>query len=109
MRWLALIVLLLGCNVPSAPVSPEPQRSQVTLVVFYATWCGPCQRAKPFIAQIEAAGVKVVLYNIDKDRGAVEKHHVTTVPTFLLMRDDQFVLRTNSIQVVLQAIHAAKE
>ena len=84
---LAVIVGAIGCQsgVPeqprhiAAPLSPSRPDActRPKLIVFYATWCGPCQRAKPFVTQIEAAGVEVVRYDIDAQPEMVRKYKVS--------------------------------
>jgi thiol-disulfide isomerase/thioredoxin len=88
------------------PVKPSPAIPVViprpTLIVFFATWCNPCQRAKPAVDRLEAAGVHVVRYDIDQHLDLVQKYGVASVPTFFLVRsDDKIVERTQDIQVVL--------
>jgi len=44
---------------------------KVTLVNFWASWCGPCQREMPALktlqADLEARGFTVVAVNVDRD------------------------------------------
>ena len=97
-------------NVPKKPDQPKKPDAVVRLklVVFYATWCGPCQRAKPIVAQIEAAGVEVVRIDIDADSDMAEKYGVSSVPTFILYRNDQQIARTHDVQEILAAIPAQR-
>jgi thiol-disulfide isomerase/thioredoxin len=97
-------------NVPKRPDQPKKPDSVVRLklVVFYATWCIPCQQAKPTVAQIEATGVEVVRIDIDANSDLVEKYNVSGVPTFILYRDDQQIARTHDVQDILAALPAQR-
>jgi thiol-disulfide isomerase/thioredoxin len=127
LAWLFAVVLTVaafGCqaaqpsqpnppkqpNVPKKPDQPKKPDTVVRLklVVFYATWCSPCQRAKPIVAQIEAAGVEVVRIDIDADSGLVERYGIGSVPTFILYRDDRQIARTHDVQEILAAIPAQR-
>lgn len=62
------------------------------LVDFYATWCGPCKRLAPVLADLatEYAGrVKVVKVDVDRARRLAEQYRVTAVPTLLFVRAGQ--------------------
>jgi len=108
---LAVIVGAIGCQSgvseqPRHIAAPLPLRrpdacTRPKLIVFYATWCGPCQSAKPFVTQIEAAGVEVVRYDIDAQPEMARKYGVTSVPTFFICQCGKGDQRTQDIGEVL--------
>jgi thioredoxin 1 len=68
------------------------------LVDFSATWCGPCKKLEPIVAEIAgdyAGRIKVVKVDVDKAPGTAAKFGVMSVPTVLLFQGgtvkDQFV------------------
>ena len=95
-----LLVLIAGCETP-----PEQghqggcQRPKV--LAFTASWCGPCQRAKPALVQIRAAGVDVEIIDIDAHPDLARKYAVTEVPTFIVYVCGNEPVRTNDILVVV--------
>lgn len=64
----------------------------VTLVDFYADWCGPCRAIAPVIEELanELKGqVVVAKLDIDKAQKATSEFQVTSIPTIILFRDGQ--------------------
>lgn len=66
----------------------------VTLVDFYADWCGPCRMMNPVIeefAEKKKGEIKVGKLDIDASPDVTGKHNVTSVPTLILFRDGHSV------------------
>ena len=64
--------------------------SGAVLVDFSATWCGPCKKLEPLVAEIAgdyAGKLKVVKVDIDEARGTAAKHGVLSVPTMIFFHD----------------------
>jgi len=95
---------------PAPIVAPAPKPASKPalpqLAAFTATWCGPCQCAKPIVDQIEKAGLAdVVRVDIDKQPDTARQYQVSNVPTFILYRVGREVLRTHDIGKVKRALH----
>jgi len=103
----ATIVFLLTCGCdkqqPKKRCCPGPCPTTVQVVVFTASWCGPCQRAKPMLLQLQVAGVDVRIIDIDEQPELARKNGVTSVPTYFV-RTRYKSVRTNSIAEVLVLI-----
>ena len=70
--------------------------SGVTLVDFYADWCGPCKRMLPIVNSVaETLGdsVRVVKVNIDQSPMLSQRFGIKSIPTFALVKDGQVVSR----------------
>jgi thioredoxin 1 len=71
----------------------EIVKSKLPVVVdVYATWCGPCQYMTPVIAELEkelGSKYKFVKINVDEARDLSIQYGVTSVPTFLFIKDNQ--------------------
>ena len=68
----------------------EVLNSDIPVIVdFWATWCGPCKKLGPIIAQIaeEKAGVvKVGKVNVDEQMALASKYNIMSIPTVILFK-----------------------
>jgi len=58
----------------------------------YATWCGPCQQMMPIIEELEkelGSKYKFAKLNIDEAREISIQYGVTSVPTFVFIKDGE--------------------
>ncbi len=58
----------------------------------YATWCGPCQQMAPIfdeLAQELEHKYKFAKLNVDEAREVSIKYGVTSVPTFIFIKDNK--------------------
>lgn len=60
------------------------------IVKFGATWCGPCRMLKPILEKV-AEEIDVYDVDVDKNQEAVVKYGVRSVPTVLIVKDNQIV------------------
>jgi thiol-disulfide isomerase/thioredoxin len=98
---IALLLMVAGCE-SLPPEQPHNQGcTRPKVIAFTASWCGPCQRAKPFLVQIEAAGVDVQVVDIDVDAASAAKYGITSVPTFFVYVCGKKAVRTQDIAVVV--------
>ena len=71
----------------------EVLKSDVPVLVdMFATWCGPCKRMAPVVAQLaeEYEGtVKVGKLDIDQNVDIVAQYKIMSVPTFLVIKDGE--------------------
>ena len=69
----------------------------VTLVDFFATWCGPCKMLTPVLEEVskEFEGrAKVVKVDVDELRDLAMEYHIASVPTVILFKDGKLVAQT---------------
>ncbi len=75
--------------------------SGVTLVDFWAPWCGPCRMQLGIVAETVPAlpaGVRIAKVNIDEARELAERFEVNGVPTWIVFRDGKPVGRAEGVQ-----------
>jgi thiol-disulfide isomerase/thioredoxin len=66
---------------------PAPVPGKVTLVYFWAAWCGPCKQVTPALEQMAAADAEIALRKIDLTDGGSEagwaeaaKYNISALP-----------------------------
>lgn len=85
--------------------------SGVTLVDFWASWCGPCRMQMPIIEETVAAlpdGVKIAKVNVDDASDLAQKFEVRGVPTWIVFKDGKELRRTSGVQSKEQLLKLAE-
>lgn len=85
-------------------------REQLTLVDFFATWCGPCKQMHPVLEQLKQElgdSIRIVKLDVDKNETLANAYRIQSVPTLMLFRSGQVVwrqsgaLRLNDLKSVI--------
>jgi len=66
--------------------------NDLTLVDFYATWCGPCKMLAPVLEQLK--DIDVIKVDAEEERELSYKFSISAVPTLILFKDKQEIART---------------
>ena len=72
----------------------------ITLVDFWATWCGPCRKLSPVIDELakEFEGkVKFVKIKADENTQTAQKYSISGVPSLLVFKNGEVVERMVNI------------
>ena len=60
---------------------------------FSAPWCGPCKMFGPTMDRVASQGIPVKKVNIDYEADASTKYGVRSIPTVILVENEQEVNR----------------
>lgn len=70
--------------------------SEVTVVDFWAPWCGPCRKLSPLldeIAQEFTGKIKVVKINTDENIKTAKEYSISGLPSVLIFKNGEAVER----------------
>ena len=68
--------------------------SGVSMVDFWAPWCGPCRMLSPIIDELAKEfdkKAKICKVNADEEQDLLAKYGVRSVPTILFIKDGEVV------------------
>ncbi len=87
-------------------------RNGVSVVDFWAEWCGPCRMVGPIIEELSNdydGKVLIGKVNVDENPEVSMKFGIRSIPTILILKDGQVVdkqVGATSKQVLLDKIEA---
>ena len=76
------------------------KEEKITLVDFWATWCGPCRKLSPVIEELanEFEGkVKFAKIKADENTQTAQKYSISGVPSLLVFKNGEVVERMVNI------------
>ena len=82
-------------TVTDADFETEVEKNdKLTVVDFWATWCGPCRMIAPILDQLAAdydGKVKVTKLDVDANIRTATKFNVRSIPMLLFFKDGKVV------------------
>jgi thioredoxin 1 len=68
--------------------------------VFYFTadWCGPCKKVRPIVEELTKDGYSFQIIDVDIEKELVKKFEISSVPTFILFKNEKSIKRISGAQ-----------
>ncbi|MFA5459656.1 MAG: thioredoxin [Bacilli bacterium] len=78
----------------------EFTKEGLTLVDFYADWCGPCKMLNPILEQFAHTNedVRIVKVNVDQFTNLAAQYKVMTIPTLILFKEGEPISTKSGFQ-----------
>lgn len=70
--------------------------SEVTVVDFWAPWCGPCRKLSPVLDEVSqefSNKIKVVKINTDENIKTAKEYSISGLPSILIFKNGEAVER----------------
>lgn len=63
----------------------------LTLVDFWATWCGPCRMVAPVVEEIAAEREDILVgkVNVDEEMALAVRFGIVSIPTLIVMKNGE--------------------
>ncbi|MBF0715310.1 thioredoxin [Gemelliphila palaticanis] len=67
------------------------KNDSVTLVDFWAPWCGPCKMLAPVLDELdsELTNIEFTKINVDEHQEAAGEYGVMSIPTLLVLKNGE--------------------
>ena len=78
------------------------EETEISLVKFSASWCGPCKRYAPNYESFAEKHPEIGCYSVDCDasKELAEEYHIMSIPVTLLFKNGDLVKQKQGILTV---------
>lgn len=85
--------------------------NKLTLVDFYATWCGPCQMLSPILEKIanENDSFDIAKVDVDENEKIAYEYKIMYVPTLLLFKEGKVLEKLDGFNEEHQILDKIKK
>lgn len=83
----------------------------VTLVDFFAEWCGPCKAMRPVLEQVKKElgdGVRIIKIDVDRNEPLSRRFNIASVPTLMIFRRGEMLWRGSGVRSAADLVAAIK-
>ena len=80
----------------------------LTVVDFWAPWCGPCKMMAPVMEKLEEQfgdRIKFVKMNVDGNQEIAQRYKVMRIPSLVLFRDGKAVEKVTGVYPEAKLAH----
>ena len=70
--------------------------SDLAVIDFYATWCGPCKMLAPILSEVEKETSDVAFFRVDVDQApdVSRRFGIMSIPTLVFLKNGEEVGRS---------------
>ena len=74
-------------------------KSEITVLDFYAGWCGPCKVYGPIVDKFsnDNPDIGVAKVNVDKNSELAAKYGIRSIPTTVLLQNGQLITKVPGV------------
>jgi thioredoxin 1 len=88
-------------NVTDSTVDAVVNQKGITIIDFWAEWCGPCRTYGPILEEFanenSREDLRVTKMNIDDNVATAAKHGIRSIPTTIIFKDGQIITKVPGI------------
>jgi thioredoxin 1 len=76
------------------------KEKEITIVDFWAPWCGPCKTLGPIIDELSDNNkdVSVGKLNIDENGQTAAAYGIRSIPTIIVFKEGQLITKLSGVQ-----------
>lgn len=73
----------------------EVSRDKITLIDFWAEWCGPCKMLTPILEELDLEYSQVDFFKVDADSNTelAKELEISSLPTVILWKNGKIIAR----------------
>lgn len=83
-----------------------------TLIDFSAEWCQPCKMMGPILKDVKRQmgdSIRILKIDVDKNPSIAQKHQIQSVPTLMVMKNNNIVFKQSGVIQSSQLVQIMKQ
>lgn len=102
MKWFVILLATICATCEPITLSPDTPRAVtsegISVVDYYASWCGPCRRMMPIFKSVaEKLSKRATFYICEATDNVWNTLNIKTIPCIVLYRNGKEIKRTGSL------------